>query len=578
MKYTLILVAALFSFAASAQAPSVVSVSPASGALPVSPDTDIVVDFDTAIDPNSINSSTFRVSGKWSGPATGSFTLENSDQRVRFTPDEPFLMSELVMVNLSKGVESAGEVPMELGYAWTFWSGSDEQTTLDLVEVGTLDLRMKGEGNIISYGAYAGDLNNDGFSDLSIPNESSVDVRVMMNDGKGYYDSFTVHGLPGGALPSPSDGGDFNEDGEIDIAVGNAGNDRVSVMLGDGTGDFSSITSMSASGSGVRGIVVFDANGDGHDDIVTTSRVTGTLDYFEGLGDGTFEDRVTFDAGGSGETAVAAADANGDGLLDLFVGALHSDEVMIMLSNGDGSFTLSDTMESPGGAWMMGAGDFNGDGHVDAVTAGEFAHLVAVLFGDGTGHFTSISTFDSGNFTIAIDVGDLDNDGDLDLVSSNYSSRDFYVYENDGNGNFTHVQTLEVGGAGSCAIIHDANNDGFPDVVGVDERDDRVFFYRLQGSLPTVADNESPEMQRLDVRLNPFRGSNTIDVWLAANQHVHLRVFDVRGRQVASLFEGELAAGPRTISWDATSLPSGTYVVRLDTERGGATSQVTVLR
>ena len=52
-----------------AQAPAVVSVSPASGFVGSDVDTDIVVQFDEALDPGTVTSESFRVFGRWSGPA-----------------------------------------------------------------------------------------------------------------------------------------------------------------------------------------------------------------------------------------------------------------------------------------------------------------------------------------------------------------------------------------------------------------------------------------------------------------------------------------------------------------------------
>ena len=48
------------------------------------------------------------------------------------------------------------------------------------------------------------------------------------------------------------------------MVVGNGGNTQMSVLMGDGTGDFSSVASYPATGSGVRGIAVLDAEFNAH--------------------------------------------------------------------------------------------------------------------------------------------------------------------------------------------------------------------------------------------------------------------------------------------------------------------------
>ena len=559
-----------------AQAPAVVSVSPTSGFVGSAVDADIVVQFDEALDPGTVTAASFRVFGRWSGPAAGTFSFEDGNQTIRFTLDEPCAYGETVTVAMSRAITDAGGTPMDHAYSWSFWTTSTNLSEIAFQETSFMSLREGGEGNIISYGAYAGDLDNDGWSDLAVPNEIPADVRVLLNDGDGTYSSFTIFPLPNGSFPSTNEGGDFNADGNIDIAVGNGTNDRLSVMLGDGAGGFSSIVSYQTTGLQVRGLAVLDANGDGHEDIVTANRASGTLSYFEGIGDGTFAAPVDFDAGGTGETSLAAADANGDGIMDLFVGALGSSEIILMLGDGNGGFSVSDAIDTEGSPWMLAAGDLDGDGDVDVVAAGSSGNVADVVFGDGAGGLESTDFYASGSFTLAIDLSDLDGDGDLDMISSNYSSGDFYVFENDGTGSFSHIQTLPVAGAGSCIIAHDRDNDGTIELTGVDEITDRLYFYE---SIGVVASEvlETPQTN-LVVTRNPFRDEATLRVRLDGPQHVRLRVFDMLGREVAVLLDGAVPAGEQAIRWSAAHMPSGVYVALLETETGIQTARLTLLR
>jgi hypothetical protein len=82
---------------------------------------------------------------------------------------------------------------------------------------------------------------------------------------------------------------------------------------------------------------------------------------------------------------------------------------------------------------------------------------------------------------------------------------------------------------------------------------------------------------------NPFEGGTEIRFTLDEGGEVSLRVYDVLGRRVATLAEGELAAGPHAVTWDGTdeaglSAASGTYLYRLDA--GGRTlmRRMTLLR
>lgn len=569
---TLVLLAAPLA----AQAPSVVSVFPTSGFVGSDVDGEIVVEFDEALNPATVTTQTFNVFGRWSGPAAGTISLENGDRTIRFTPFEPCAFGETVTVRMSKGITDAGGTPLNHAYSWQFWTGATQLDAIIYQEVSFLSLREPGEGNIISYGAYAGDLDNDGWSDLAVPNEIPADVRVLLNEQNGTYTSFTTYPLPNGALPSTNEGGDFNEDGNIDIAVGNGSNNRLTIMLGDGLGGFPSLVSYVSTGNQVRGLAVLDANGDGHEDIVTANRSDGTLSYFEGNGDGTFDAAVGFDPGGSGETAVVPADANQDGIMDLFVGALVSDEIILMLGDGDGGFAFSDRISVAGAPWMLAAGDVNGDGHADVVSAGSGGNVADIVFGDGLGGLASTTSYASGTFPLAIDLGDVDGDGDLDMVVSNYSSGDFYVFGNDGSGVFTLEDTMEVNGAGSCVVLHDRDNDGVIEITGIDENDDRLYFYE---SIGTVVNEAASENQpHLLVTNNPFRGQTTLRVSIDEPQRARLRIFDMLGREVAVLLDGAVSAGLRTIQWSASELPAGVYVALLETTSGSEAARLTLVR
>jgi hypothetical protein len=62
---------------------------------------------------------------------------------------------------------------------------------------------------------------------------------------------------------------------------------------------------------------------------------------------------------------------------------------------------------------------------------------------------------------------------------------------------------------------------------------------------------------------NPFNPSTVIRFTLLRAQYATLRVYDMLGREVATLVDGMLAAGRHEASWDGGGLASGIYVYRL---------------
>lgn len=63
---------------------------------------------------------------------------------------------------------------------------------------------------------------------------------------------------------------------------------------------------------------------------------------------------------------------------------------------------------------------------------------------------------------------------------------------------------------------------------------------------------------------NPFNPSTTINFSLAVDSKVSLKIFDVLGQEVATLLNGQMAAGNQKVSFDASSLNSGVYFYRID--------------
>lgn len=456
--------------------PFISSVSPAQHFIQADVQTDIVVTFDSAMNPATINSSSFKVFGHWSGPNSGTFQMENGNTQVRFTPDEPFSAGEWVLVNMSKSVETSNGTVFPSGFSWTFWIKT-LPAPIQMREKVQIPVRRSGEGHIQCYGAYGGDLNNDGFMDITIINELTDDVRVFLNDGSGGYDSMTVFSFIGGGVPSPNDGADFNSDGIIDLAVGATQANQLRILIGDGNGGFDIPASYYITGNNNRGVAILDLNSDAMDDVATTNYGASKAYTLINDGSGNLGTITEIETGSNGEYACASADANNDGVLDLFVGTLSGREMVLLLGDGDGHLSFASKVSSGGETWMIAVGDVNLDGNVDVVCANSGYDNASVIFGDGLGGMSAPVTYDTPDFPIAIDLGDIDGDGDLDLVTSSYAGNVFRVFENDGSGGYASYQDYPSGSSASCITLYDKNNDGIMDMTGIDEIQDLIFIF-----------------------------------------------------------------------------------------------------
>ncbi|MDZ7317409.1 MAG: T9SS type A sorting domain-containing protein, partial [candidate division KSB1 bacterium] len=77
---------------------------------------------------------------------------------------------------------------------------------------------------------------------------------------------------------------------------------------------------------------------------------------------------------------------------------------------------------------------------------------------------------------------------------------------------------------------------------------------------------------------NPFNPSTTIEFALPKDGKVKLVVYDVLGRQVASLIDAKLEAGIHSVSFNAADLPSGVYFYRLQTNEKTLTQKMMLIK
>jgi hypothetical protein len=80
------------------------------------------------------------------------------------------------------------------------------------------------------------------------------------------------------------------------------------------------------------------------------------------------------------------------------------------------------------------------------------------------------------------------------------------------------------------------------------------------------AEAEIPEVFAIGNYPNPFNPTTTIQIELPEDQTVSVIVYDALGRRVTSLIDKDLDAGIHRVTWDAGSLPSGTYFYMVKSE------------
>jgi len=324
----------------------------------------------------------------------------------------------------------------------------------------------------------AGDFNGDGKLDLAVVSQGDDTVSIFLGDGTG---SFTMAStLATGSSPLGVAVGDFDGDGKLDLAVINFFDNTTSVFLGDGTGNFT-LASSPAVGVMPVSIAVGDFNEDGKLDLAVTNWCgndpscpntgPGSVSTLLGDGSGNFT-LVSSPATDINPDWVAVGDFNGDGYLDLAVVNFTGDypvgagSLDILLGDGRGGFTLGSSQSTQDGLGIfpaaVTAGDFNGDGVLDLAVANSMGNSLTVLMGDGTGRFT-VSGVPAGNGPSSVPLGDFNGDGKLDVAVSDADA--VYVMLGDGLGNFSVATHPSTGSEPGSVAIGDFNGDGRLDLA-----------------------------------------------------------------------------------------------------------------
>ena len=235
-----------------------------------------------------------------------------------------------------------------------------------------------------------GDFNNDGKPDLIV--EDWPYMSVMLGNGDGTFQPPIDSSIFSPAAYMPFALGDFNHDGNLDVAVIKAYSPELGILLGNGDGTFRQGAEY-AVGEFADSITVGDFTGNHELDLAVANGSIGNQIYvLLGNGDGTFQPQPPYSA--NEPVAITTADVNGDGKLDLlftsaFVPSQASpNQFTVMLGNGDGTFQPPVGYGSFTEALDIAVGDFNGDHKPDVVVADYLGSAVDVLLNTGVVSFS----------------------------------------------------------------------------------------------------------------------------------------------------------------------------------------------
>lgn len=285
------------------------------------------------------------------------------------------------------------------------------------------------------------DMNGDGNPDIVIANHQSPYLTVLLGDGTGRFSPapgspFDVHSNP---HPHGVVAADFDGDGKTDVVTDSWASNQIELLLGDGRGALGLPGTYFPTGHRpYERLRSADFNHDGHADIVTTNLDDGTVSILIGNGKGNFTPaRGSPFRAGSKPWQVFVGDLNGDGNADLVVIPYQRDitsedqnGVTVLRGDGRGSFAPMPGSPLPLGECRgpntVAAGDL-GAGTMTLVVACAESRQLMLFVRDAVGHFTRFPIPAKGGWG-GVTVARLTNDHRSQIITADNENGTITIY------------------------------------------------------------------------------------------------------------------------------------------------------
>lgn len=308
------------------------------------------------------------------------------------------------------------------------------------------------------------DIDADGYDDLL------TNFGVFRNEGNGSY-TYTGYGVNGASFNRAID---VNNDGYLDIILHGGwsvpSTERITVLINDGVGNFLSPATYPAGVySGVsnydKTIDFGDFNSDGFADIAAVGYNTNQISILLNNGDGTFGVSVEYSTG-SYPSSISVNDFDQDGFDDVAVTNATNHNVSVFINNGDGTFAARVNYSLSTYSWPLSleSADLNGDSYPDIVATRQNLGQASVFLNNGDGTFAAKVDYQMQWNARKVRLLDDNNDGSIDIFVMHDTVGMASIWHNNGDGTFTLFKEIYTGGAKTIDVL-DYDKDGYTDYL-----------------------------------------------------------------------------------------------------------------
>jgi len=331
--------------------------------------------------------------------------LWNGNQFSVFTQNKNGLMNAAVGYQASTGCVDVefGDFNLDGRTDAVTTSWYDDEVSVFMANTqGTFDTRVAYPLGVAAAMVATGDFNSDGLIDFVTANHGAFistekNISVFYNNASsGGFDGPINYSC--GAVPTGIAAGDINNDGRTDLVVSNQNDDNLGMYYQNVSGVLDPMIVLSA-GNAPIGVAVGDVSSDGVNDIVTVHGGGNTLGVYLGNADGTMATSAVIYSTGTSPYLVTTGDVNSDGRTDVIVSNMNSNgmgSVGVFTQKTDGTLNAQVAYNTGQGSGPAGVavGDLNTDGKNDIVECNDITNSMGifrqVFNAELTGNYSSV--------------------------------------------------------------------------------------------------------------------------------------------------------------------------------------------